>query len=501
MANAKSLMIQGTGSGVGKSIITAALCRYFYRNGHRVAPFKAQNMANNSFVTKDGGEMGRAQAYQAEACGIEPQVTMNPILLKPGGDDRSQVIVMGKARDNQNARGYYARFKENRSLVAEAFARLRDEYDLIVMEGAGSPAEINLRNFDLVNMGAAEMANSPVLLVGDIDKGGVFAWLKGTLDLLSPEESDRVRGVIINKFRGDIEILRPGLEQFADLTGKPVLGVIPYGSDLVVDEEDSIPAWQYPATTNGIQPLDVAIAWYPRIANCTDLSPLAYDPAVSMRYVSYPSQLGNPDLIVLPGTKSTLSDLSDLKRRGLASAIIERHRQGSLLLGICGGFQMLGKTLSDPDKIEGDLAREDGLDFFPNETTWQEEKVTRQMRASTISGPVFDAGVMVEGYEIHMGITRFHDGFIPMFEGKENGYPLGICNEEGTVIGSYLHGFLDNDNFRTCFLNHVRQRRNRRAPETPFEYRNFRKRQIDRLEQLVCGALDMNRIDAIVNGS
>ena len=492
-------MIQGTGSGVGKSIITAAMCRHFFRKGYCVAPFKAQNMANNSFVTEDGGEMGRAQAYQAEACGINPQVTMNPILLKPSGDNCSQVIVMGKAQANRDAKGYYALHEENQSIVAEAFNSLSREYELILMEGAGSPAEINLKAFDLVNMSAAKMANAPVLLVGDIDKGGVFAWLKGTLDLLTKEERNRVRGVIINKFRGDFEILRPGLKQFEDLTGKPVLGVIPYGRELVVDEEDSIPAWQYPAANNGVQPLDVAVAWYPRIANCTDLSPLAHDPAVSMRYVSYPSQLGNPDLIVLPGTKSTLADLADLKKRGLADAIRERCRQGALLLGICGGFQMLGKTLHDPDHFEGGISCEDGLNFFNYETTWQSEKVTRQIKARTVSGPVFDSETEVEGYEIHMGVTRFENGFVPMFEGRENGYPLGISNEAGTVVGTYLHGFLDNDNFRNGFLRHVRRKRNLSAPETLFNYKNFREQQLDRLEQLVCGALDMERIEQFVN--
>ena len=500
MMNSKNaLMIQGTGSGVGKSIITAALCRHFYNKGHKVAPFKAQNMANNAFVTKEGGEIGRAQAFQAEASGVEPHVTMNPILLKPCSDNSSQVIIMGKLKTTSNAEDYYDQFDEHLSCVTNAFTKLHKQYDLIIMEGAGSPAEINLKSVDLVNMKAAEIANASVLLVGDIDKGGVFAWLKGTLDLLTQIERDRIKGVIINKFRGDIDILLPGLKQFEELTGKPVLGVIPYIKNLTVDEEDSIPEWQYPATTKNIQPLDAAVIWYPRIANCTDMSPLAHDPAVSMRYVSYPSQLGNPDMIILPGTKNTLADLADLKDRGLDKTILELHEQGTVLLGICGGFQMLGKTLQDPDHIEGSITHEEGLNLFDKETTWQKEKITRQVESHTISGPLFKPGVKVEGYEIHMGLTKFNNGFVPMFEGEKDGYPLGVTDKDGTIIGTYLHGFLDNDIFRNLLLRHVRQKRNLSHPEKVFDYKFFRKQQLDQLGQQICRALDMNQIETFIN--
>ena len=378
--NAKTLMIQGTGSGVGKSVITAGVCRQFYLEDWRVAPFKAQNMSLNSFVTEDGGELGRAQAYQAEACGIKPHVAMNPILMKPTGDNMSQVIVMGKATENRNAKNYYAQHKKHLNEVKGAFDYLSKEYELVVLEGAGSPAEINLKQWDLVNMAMAKMAKAPVLIVGDIDRGGVFAWMKGTYDLLTKEEQDRVAGFIVNKFRGDLDLLTPGLRQFEDLVQKPILGVIPFCRDLFVDEEDAIPAWNHPATGNEPNQLDAAVIWYPRISNFTDASPLAADPAVSLRYVSNPSQLGNPDLIVLPGSKNTLDDLRFMKDCGLDRAICERHRSGSILLGICGGFQMLGRTVKDPENMESRQSEISGLSLFEIDTTLMAEKTTRQVR-------------------------------------------------------------------------------------------------------------------------
>lgn len=499
---AKTLMVQGTGSGVGKSIITAALCRRFYKDGWRVAPFKAQNMSLNSFVTEDGGELGRAQAYQAEACGVKPHVAMNPILLKPCGDNGSQVIVMGKVTETQNAKSYYAGINGYRQEIRQALNHLRGHYDLVILEGAGSPAEINLKQWDLVNMPMAEMAGAPVLIVGDIDRGGVFAWMKGTYDLLTPDERNRVGGFIINKFRGDLSLLQPGLRQFERMVHKPVLGVIPYCRDLVVDEEDALPAWNHPPNPTGARTLDVAVLWYPRISNFTDITPLASDPSVGLRYVSHPAQLGQPDLIILPGSKNTIEDLRFLKSQGLDRAVRERYRQGTILLGLCGGFQMLGGKIRDPLHLETRHGEAEGLQFFDLDTTLRQEKITRQVWATTLTSPVFPAGSIAEGYEIHMGVTEPGSPYPPLFahEDENTSRHLGITNPEGTLVGTYLHGFLDRDELQEDFLKHVRGRRGLPEPDKKFQYQRFRQQQLDRLTHLVCESLDMQRIRDILQG-
>jgi len=496
-------MIQGTGSGVGKSVITAGFCRQFFLDGWRVAPFKAQNMSLNSFVTQDGGELGRAQAYQAEACRIKPHVNMNPILLKPSGDNMSQVIVMGKVTENRNAKNYYSNHKRHENEVKRAFDHLSREYELIVLEGAGSPAEINLKQWDLVNMPMAQMAKAPVLIVGDIDRGGVFAWMKGTFDLLEPEEKDRVAGFIVNKFRGDLDLLTPGLRQFEDMVHKPVLGVIPYCRDLFVDEEDAIPAESYPSTQNGSGVLDAAVIWYPRISNFTDVSPLSADPSVTLRYVSKPAQLGNPDLIILPGSKNTLDDLEFLKRQGLADAICDRFHLGSIILGICAGFQMLGKTVRDPDHVESGKNEAAGLNLLDFETTLLTRKNTRQVRRTTLPGPLFQAGLPVDGYEIHMGKTEFKTKYLPLFGTTNGDHPLhlGLTNHEGTLVGTYVHGFLDNGKVRNSFLEHIRTLRNIPAPKETFNYRTFRENNLNRLAKLVSDSVDMEKVKEIVNGT
>lgn len=496
-------MIQGTGSGVGKSIITAGLCRQFFMEGWKVAPFKAQNMALNSFVTEDGGELGRAQAYQAEACGIKPHVSMNPILMKPTGDNMSQVVVMGKVTENRNAKNYYSQHKKHQSEVQAAFDYLSNKYEMLVLEGAGSPAEINLKQWDLVNMPMAKMAKAPVLIVGDIDKGGVFAWMKGTYDLLTQEEQDRVAGFIVNKFRGDIELLKPGLRQFEELVQKPILGVIPFSRDLFVDEEDAIPAGNHPATGNEKNPLDAAVIWYPRISNFTDVSPLAADPSVSLRYVSDPSQLGNPDLIILPGSKNTLDDLQFMKDQGLAEAVCHRHQAGSVLLGICGGFQILGKTVKDPENMESWQKEISGLNLFNIETVLMTQKTTRQVRETTRSCSLFPSGWPVEGYEIHMGETEFHSEYLPLFEVSNGNHPahLGITDEKGTLVGTYIHGFLDNEEIRNAFLNHVRSLRGLPISNEAFNYQDFRNQRLNHLAKLLSDSIDMKQVKEIVNGS
>ncbi len=498
--SAKTLMIQGTGSGVGKSIITAALCRAFYREGRKVAPFKAQNMSLNSYVTEDGGEIGRAQVYQAEACGIAPHVAMNPILLKPSADNNSQVIVMGKVVGQRNARDYYADRPSFVKEVAQAFDTLKSNYDLIIMEGAGSPAEINLRKYDMVNMAMAEMADAPVLIIGDIDRGGVFAWMKGTLDLLSEAEQQRVRGFIINRFRGDLELLQPGITQFEEMTGKPVLGVIPFDAELFVDEEDAIPHHNSPLINSHPSVVDVAIIQLPHIANFTDFSPLVADPGVAVRYIRSPVQAGSPDLLILPGTKNTIGDLQFMQQMGWDRFIHSFHQTGGLIFGMCGGFQMLGTRLFDPHGIESTIGKIEGLGLIESTTTMENEKVTERRIRPTLSSAVFNEGLEVDGYEIHSGHTTFGKEYPLLFEAAEGDCPssLGLCNEAGNVIGTYLHGFLDNDPIREAFLKFVRKQKKLPPPEEKFNYREFRSRQLDRLADLVTQSINMNEVKHII---
>ncbi|OGW29587.1 MAG: cobyric acid synthase CobQ [Nitrospinae bacterium RIFCSPLOWO2_12_FULL_47_7] len=439
--------------------------------------------------------MGRAQVYQAEACGLKPHVAMNPVLLKPSGDNRSQVIVMGKVVATQNARDYFDGRGKYIDEVKGALDYLRNTYDLVVLEGAGSPAEINLRAFDFVNMSMAKLASAPVLIVGDIDRGGVFAWMKGTYDLLTPDEQRRVSGFIINKFRGDIELLKPGIAMFENMVGKPVLGTVPFYLDFFVDEEDAIPSLNNP----GYAALDVVVLRLPRISNFTDVSPLSYDPSISVRYVWHPSQIKNPDLIIIPGSKNTLDDLRFMNTQGLSKAIIECHRSGSILMGICAGFQILGRTIRDPFHQESSQTEIDGLNLFDFETTLLKEKITRQVRSLTCASSILEAGLIVDGYEIHMGVSEFNGSGFPLFHGKEGEEQksLGITNAEGTLIGTYLHGFFDNDKLRSHFLRHVRKRRN--IPDSEFDYRAFRKEQLDRLGELAANHLDMNIINKLAS--
>ena len=401
---AKIIMIQGTCSNAGKSLLCAALCRIFRQDGYRVAPFKSQNMALNSFITADGREMGRAQVVQAEAAGIAPDVRMNPILLKPTSDVGSQVIIMGEAQGNRTAREYWGRKKALLPIIKDAFDSLAAENDIIVIEGAGSPAEINLKQDDIVNMGLAKLVDAPVLLVGDIDRGGVFASLYGTVKLLEEDEQARIRGLIINKFRGDVEILRPGLTQLEDLTGKPVIGVVPYGH-FDIDDEDSLSERldikAVPALVN------IAVVKLPRLSNFTDFSALSRVSGVSVAYADKPAQLAGADLIILPGTKSTLADLRWLRESGMEAQILKAHAAGTPVFGICGGYQMMGRTVSDPDNTEGGGSLR-GMNLLPIDTVFRPSKTTTQTRGTLleIDGVLSDlSGLAVEGYEIHMGET------------------------------------------------------------------------------------------------
>ena len=440
MKRAKVIMIQGTASNAGKSLLAAALCRIFRQDGYRVAPFKSQNMALNSYITREGLEMGRAQAVQAQAAGIEPSVRMNPILLKPSSDTGSQVIVNGEVVGTMSARDYFAKKRSFLPQIMQAYESLAAENDIIVVEGAGSPAEINLKTDDIVNMGLAKLIGAPVLLVGDIDRGGVFASLAGTLLLLDSDERRMVKGLVINKFRGDIEILRPGLEQIAQITGVPVVGTVPC-LDVDIDDEDSLSDRFYKRGTPGL--LDIAVVRLPRISNFTDFNPLSAADGISLRYVHSTAELGSPDLLILPGTKNTMSDLLWLRQCGLEAAIQKFAAAGGAVLGICGGYQMLGKRLRDPFEVEhgGELA---GIGLLPVDTVFARQKTRTQVRGAfgTLDGWFAGlSGVPLEGYEIHMGET---DSEVPLlWVETQDGIRKPDGAYSGTVCGSYLHGLFD----------------------------------------------------------
>ena len=484
---AKCIMVQGTMSGAGKSLLATALCRIFLQDGLRVAPFKSQNMALNSYVTPDGLELGRAQAAQAEAAGRDCDVRMNPILLKPSSDTGSQLIVMGEVRGHYDAREY---FRMKRGLIPEilaAYRSLAEENDVIVIEGAGSPAEINLRADDIVNMGLAALVNAPVLLAGDIDRGGVFAQLYGTVALLQPEERARVIGTVINKFRGDVELLRPGLWQLEELTGVPVLGVVPWlNTDL--DDEDSLAPRLLREDPIPGRALDVAVIRLPHLSNFTDFAPLEEHPALGVRYVRQREKLGSPDLIILPGTKNTMGDLRWLRDAGLAEAVAAAAAQGTPVFGICGGYQMLGECLSDPDGVEQKGSAE-GLGLLPCRTVFTGAKTRIRRAAVCLGGPM--AGVKLQGYEIHMGRTE-RDGAAP-FCRLEDGSEEGAVY--GPVSGTYLHGLFDSGEAVGQLAQRLGARKGLSLPQgNPEPRRAYRERQYDLLADAVRKSLDMKAV-------
>jgi adenosylcobyric acid synthase len=459
---AKKIMIQGTGSYVGKSVITAGLCRYFREEGFRVAPFKAQNMSNNSFVTAEGGEIGRAQAFQAQACGIDPTVDMNPILLKPATDTGAQVVVLGRAVKVMNVREYHKYQPHLIGVIRDSLAKLSERYDIVVIEGAGSPAEINLRPFDIVNMKVAQMAQAPVLIVGDISLGGVFAWLVGTLELLEEKERSLVKGLLINKFRGDVSLLQDGISFLETRTGKKVLGVLPFVPDLRVPEEDGISEskWRQPSPL-GNNKLVIQVLLLPHISNSTDFEPLEKEPDVDLHYLSRPPRLeeGFPDLLILPGSKSTMADLAFVRSSGLVDYVCRCHEAGVRIIGVCGGYQMLGQKLLDPLGVESVTSSTEGLGLLDVETTFESEKTTEQVRAISLN---HDEEVVA--YEIHMGRTACVGTCRPVFRVIErSGKPAcesdGSVSEDGSVLGTYLHGMFDAPIFRRRILNELRGRR------------------------------------------
>lgn len=459
----KAVMVQGTASHAGKSVLCTALCRIFREDGLRVAPFKSQNMSLNAYVTFDGGEIGRAQGVQAEAAGIKATVDMNPILLKPKGDAISQVILQGKPWGDIHAGTYWREhFPELWRGVQESLVRLGGQYDVIVIEGAGSPAEINLRGRDMANMAVAELADAPVILVADIDRGGVFASLIGTLELLSDRERARVRGLVINKFRGHADILTPGLDFLENRTGCPVLGVLPHLPDLGVAAEDSVSLDDGPPRPGNI--LDLAVVRLPRIANFTDFEPLLLEPDVAVRYVHHPAALGRPDVLFIPGTKNTTRDLTFLYESGWAEAIKGFVNGGGLVVGICGGYQMLGREVLDPLGFEDGLERLSGLGLLGLTTVFRPGKTTRRTTGLALSGPGLlgaACGQMVDGYEIHAGETRRDPETRPLFAARsgEARFEDGAVSTDGNVWGTYLHGLFEADGFRRCWLNALRERR------------------------------------------
>ena len=488
----KCIMVQGTMSGAGKSLLCAALCRILRQDGWRVAPFKSQNMALNSGVTRDGLEMGRAQIVQAEAAGIEPDVRMNPILLKPSSDVGSQVIVNGVARGQMDAAAYFARKTALIPDILAAYRSLAAEYDVIVIEGAGSPAEINLRENDVVNMGLAELVDAPVLLVGDIDRGGVFAQLYGTVALLTPPERARVKGLIVNKFRGDAKLLKPGLSQIERLTNVPVLGVVPYlRAD--VDDEDSLAPRLRQKSGGGA--VDIAVIRLPHISNFTDFAPLSAHPALSVRYAERAGELGTPDMVILPGTKSTMADLLWLRQSGLEPAILRLAAADTPVLGVCGGYQMLGEALRDPAGVEGTLPSLRGMGLLPCSTVFAPQKTLTRRRAVAL-GAVLD-GAAIEGYEIHMGATESRgEAFCRFDGGGEDG-----CRA-GNVWGTYLHGLFDSGAVTQRLAAWLCARKGVPADAAPAEDRRaYRERQYDLLAEGVRAALDMEAVYRIVEGS
>ncbi len=491
---AKAIMVQGTMSNAGKSLVCAGLCRVFRQDGYRVAPFKSQNMALNSFITRDGLEMGRAQVVQAEAAGVEPDVRMNPILLKPVTNAGSQVIVNGEVRGNMRAAEYFAMKRSLIPDILRAYDSLARENDIIVLEGAGSPAEINLRENDIVNMGMAKLAKAPVLLVGDIDRGGVFAQLYGTIALLQEDERALVKATVINKFRGDVELLRPGLSMLESLTQKPVAGVLPM-LDVDIEDEDSLAVRL--SRRNRDAAIDIAVIRLPRISNFTDFAALEATPGVGVRYVREPSALGAPDLVILPGTKSTISDLRWIRQNGLEAAIKKLAASGAAVMGICGGYQMLGMCISDSAGVEGG-GEIGGMGLLPVETEFAGEKRRTRVRAAALAtGGVLAplTGAPLEGYEIHMGVTTLLNGARPLAR-LESGQ-LDGC-QKGNVYGSYLHGFFDTEACRSAVLGALAARKGVSLTGEAFDLKAYKEQQYDLLAKGVRENLDLALIYRIL---
>jgi adenosylcobyric acid synthase len=513
------IMVQGTASSVGKSILVTALCRIFKQDGFSVCPFKSQNMSLNSYITLDGKEMGRAQVLQAYAAGLEPEVFMNPILLKPTSDKKCQIIVNGKVFGNSTAMEYHNLKLEFKDMLKEQFEELEKKFDIIVMEGAGSPAEINLRDRDIVNMGMAELIDAPVLLAGDIDKGGVFASLAGTMLLLGEEEKKRVKATIINKFRGDIEILKPGLTMLEDIIHIPCAGVVPYFR-LDLEDEDGAVEFNKKVTAA----IDIAVIKLPHISNFTDFDALKVEEDVSVRFVTTKEELGTPDLLIIPGTKNTIEDLITLRESGLEESIVQYSKKGNIL-GICGGFQILGNSLSDPYSVETSSENIEGMKLLDIDTVFEEEKITTRVKARSTNMKAINlinadstmdsiniekdkvetssiSNIDVYGYEIHMGVCKYGLTAKPLFEiYNENGHDTfsddGAINTAGNVMGTYIHGIFDGVEFREYIVSALRTKKDIGIKKSKV-YESLREKELDKLADIVRGSIDMEGIYEIM---
>nr|WP_315019488.1 cobyric acid synthase [uncultured Aminipila sp.] len=504
---AKAIMVQGTMSNAGKSLLVAGLCRLFKQDGYSVAPFKSQNMALNSFITKEGLEMGRAQVVQAEAAGIEPSVLMNPILLKPTNDMASQVIVNGEVYSNMDAKEYYKHKRDMVPEIKKAYDTLASQYDIIVLEGAGSPAEINLQENDIVNMYMAKLAKAPVLLAGDIDRGGVFASLVGTMTLFSEEDRAMVKGTIINKFRGDKTILQPGLDMLEDMIHVPTVGVVPY-LHVDIDDEDSLT--ERFTRKDKVALIDIAVIRLPRISNFTDFNVFEYSDAVSLRYVESVGQLGNPDLIIIPGTKNTMEDLLWMRQCGLEAAIIKHASSGKPVFGICGGFQMLGIQLEDPYNVEHGGSMK-GMGLLPSTTVFEKEKTRTQIKGHFVTNGIgyFAAleGVEIEGYEIHMGQSTVEESEkdtvssltrITEISAHEANEMAGL--NRNNVYGSYIHGIFDKENVvKTIVSVLLKNKGLDESAVSGLDVKAYKERQYDLLADGLRENMDIEAIYRILN--
>lgn len=489
-----NLMIVGTSSGAGKSLFVTALCRIFYKDKYKVSPFKSQNMALNSYITKDGKEMGRAQVVQAEASGLEPDVNMNPILLKPSTMNKIQIIVCGKSIGNMSGAEYNQYKKNLIPILKETYSKIENENDIVVIEGAGSPAEINIKEEDISNFAMARIANAPVILVADIDRGGVFASIYGTIMLLNEEDRKRIKGIVINKFRGNKEVLKSGFDIIENLTGVKTLGVIPY-TNIDIEDEDSLSekykSFKLNKNSNKIK---ISVIKLKHISNVTDIDALSIYDDVEIQFVSERSQIGNEDLIIIPGSKNTIDDLKWLKESGIADEIIKRARTETVIFGICGGFQILGNKVKDPYHIEGDIEELNGLGLLDLETIMENEKTLVQYKGKL----VVDNGILktlnnfeIKGYEIHQGITKGNEKNLTtdnrtIFVNRDN------------IIATYLHGIFDNKNFTDVLLNEIRRRKGLEEVNNNISYEEYKLKEFDKLEKLVRENVDIDEIYKII---
>lgn len=491
----KSVMLLGTASSVGKSTLAAAFCRYFKNKALKVAPFKALNISLNSYVTKDGLEMGRAQVVQAEACEIEPEAWMNPVLLKPSGNMTTQVIVNGKVKCNIESYKYKELNKELKEIVKETFYKISKEYDVIVLEGSGSCAEINLKDSDIANMSMARDSDSPVILVADIDIGGVFASVVGTIMLLDEEDRRRVKGVIINKFRGKIDLFKPAMRQLEDIIKIPVLGVMPY-FQLDIEDEDSVTER---LNNRDIKKLDIVVIKLPYMSNFTDFNALARLNGVSIRYVDNRRDIGNPHLLIIPGSKNTIEDLREIKKNGIFNEIVNLKNKGTLIFGICGGYQMLGNLIEDKLGIEGKETFENGFGFLNIKTIFNRDKITKQSKGKIISNKIPEFNdIKVVGYEIHNGISNLDENAIPFIK-LNNGEIAGTTNEESTVFGTYIHGIFDDSKFVNIFIKYLlKVNKIEDIDQDKLSYKQYKMKQFDELSKILQSNIDMKKVEEIL---